>query len=417
MPPTNSDELLADRYRLDGILGAGGMAEVHRAWDTRLRRFVAIKLFQLGTDAVARRRFDNEIRTLACLSHPGLVSVYDAGTSDRTAFVVLQLVNGLTLHDRINRGPLSPAETRRVGARLADALAYVHALGVVHRDVKPSNILLDSKGNAYLADFGLARLTSSTHLTQTGQLVGTAAYLSPEQVRGGEIGGAADVYALGLVLLECLTGQREYQGTEVEAAVARLHRPPAVPRDLPADLVRVLSLMTSLSPRRRPSAVECARILRDEAGSAAIPAAVVDQDEVEDDWIEQHAALAPTRVPARLRASKVVLVAAAAAVLGISGVALAPKGPEPTTSAPSDPPASSTSSTSSEPSVAPVAATDTSSQPAPSVEEVVTHTSTVVVPEQQAVEQAQQTDQPGQNGEQGKSDKGKSSGNGKKKDD
>jgi serine/threonine protein kinase len=383
VPPTNSDDLLADRYRLDGILGSGGMSEVHRAWDTRLRRFVAIKLFRLGTDAVARRRFDNEIRTLAGLSHPGLVSVYDAGASDRTAFVVLQLVNGRTLHERIGRGPMSPAETRLLGARLADALAYVHSLGVVHRDVKPSNILLDSRGTAYLADFGLARLSTATHLTKTGQMVGTAAYLAPEQVRGDEVTGPADIYALGLVLLECLTGQQEYQGTEVEVAVARLHRPPLIPRDLPDDLVRLLSLMTSLTPRRRPSAEECALILRGEAGSATIPVGpvVLDHDEAEDDWIEQHEAdAAPTLVPAPRRASKVALIAAAATVLGISGVALAPKGAAPTTSTPAEQPASATSSESPP-------APATSSQVAPPVQEVVTYTSTVVVPVEQVVEQ------------------------------
>lgn len=255
-------ELLAGRYELAGTLGVGGMAEVRRGWDTVLRRPVAVKVFHSGADVDAGRRFDNEARTLARLSHPGLVAVHDAGSGDGPAFVVLQLIEGRTLRDRIADGPLPVAEVRELGARLADALAYVHEQGVVHRDVKPSNILLDGDGTPHLADFGLAHLADTTRFTRTDQLVGTAAYLSPEQVRGGEIGPAADVYSFGLVLLECLTGRREYPGGDVEAAVARLHRPPAVPDDLPSDLVRLLSLMTSLSARRRPGAHDCARVLR-----------------------------------------------------------------------------------------------------------------------------------------------------------
>jgi len=257
-----TSEVLGGRYRLEGLLGTGGMGEVHRAWDTRLRRFVAVKLFHAGLDATANRRFDSEVRTLAALSHPGLVSVYDAGIDGSAPFVVLQLVNGRTLRDRINDGPLSPDEVRPLGAHLAEALAYVHANEIVHRDVKPSNILLDGEDTAYLADFGLARLTGATRLTGTGEMMGTAAYLAPEQVRGREVDCPADVYALGLVLLECLTGRPEYQGSDVESAVARLHRPPNVPRDLPEDLARLLTRMTALTPRRRPTAAQCAQTLR-----------------------------------------------------------------------------------------------------------------------------------------------------------
>ncbi|WP_158850935.1 serine/threonine-protein kinase [Saccharothrix deserti] len=265
------NRVLAGRYQLVGKLGEGGMAEVHRGWDVLLRRFVAVKLFELRGDAVGGSRFDNEVRTLARLSHPGLVSVYDAGTCGGTSFVVLQLVEGRTLGDRLVHGALSSAQVRALGHRLADTLAHVHEQGVVHRDVKPSNILLDRTDTAYLADFGLARSLGSTRLTKTKQIVGTAAYLAPEQVRGEDVGPAADVYALGLVLLECLTGYREYQGNRVDAAVARLDRPPGIPRDLPADLGRLLTLMTSLSARRRPSAARCADMLRSGPISGVLP--------------------------------------------------------------------------------------------------------------------------------------------------
>ncbi len=253
--------LLADRYRLGEVLGTGGMAEVRRARDVVLARDVAVKLFLSCRDAADVRRFHNEIRTLATLSHPGLVTVFDADTSGDTPFMVLELVEGRTLRDRIANGPMDVEDVRRLGAAVADALSHVHGHGFVHRDIKPSNILLDDDDVPRLADFGLARLADSSRLTRADQVVGTAAYLAPEQVRGGEITSAADVYALGLVLLECLTGHREYEGAEIEAAVARLPRPPLIPADLPFDLRRLLTLMTSLSPARRPSARECADAL------------------------------------------------------------------------------------------------------------------------------------------------------------
>ncbi|ONI80344.1 hypothetical protein ALI22I_44160 [Saccharothrix sp. ALI-22-I] len=271
MSLSTEHRVLAGRYQLAGKLGTGGMAEVHRGWDVLLRRFVAVKLSQFRGDSVGGSRFDNEIRTLARLSHPGVVSVYDAGTCGRTSFVVLQLVEGPSLRARLTDGVLSPAQVRVLGHRLADTLAHVHEHGVVHRDVKPSNILLDETDTAYLADFGLAHSLGSARLTNTRQIVGTASYLAPEQVRGEEVGPAADVYALGLVLLECLTGYREYQGKRVEAAVARLHRPPEIPRDLPADLGRLLALMTSLSVRRRPTAARCAEMLRSGRISGVLP--------------------------------------------------------------------------------------------------------------------------------------------------
>ncbi|MCG8926368.1 serine/threonine-protein kinase [Lentzea sp. CC55] len=253
--------LLANRYQVGALLGAGGMAEVRRGRDTVLVRDVAIKLFQPGEDLADAQRIDNEIRTLASLSHPGLVAVYDADPGGERPYMVLELVEGRTLHARIAEGPMPVEDVRRLGAAVADALAHVHERGIIHRDVKPSNVLLGDEDAPRLADFGLARLADSARLTRADQVVGTAAYLSPEQVRGDAITPAVDVYALGLVLLECLTGRREFQGGEVEAAVARLHRSPEVPADLPFDLRRLLTLMTSTTPARRPSARECARAL------------------------------------------------------------------------------------------------------------------------------------------------------------
>ncbi|MEU4745148.1 serine/threonine-protein kinase [Actinosynnema sp. NPDC023658] len=269
-----SGNLVAGRYELTGSLGGGGMAEVHRAWDTDLRRPVAVKVFRPNGDDDAVRRFELEARTLARLSHPGVVSLYDAGIHVGRPFMVLKLVEGPTLGARTGRGALSVGEVRRLGAAVAEALVHVHGQGVVHRDVTPSNILLDHDDVPYLADFGLAFSANDARITRTGHVPGTAAYLAPEQVRGSEVGPAADVYALGLVLLECLTGRREYRGRGVDVALARLHRPPAVPENLPADLMRLLSLMTSLAARRRPTAQDCAAALQVAEGHAVAPSGI-----------------------------------------------------------------------------------------------------------------------------------------------
>ncbi|ONI92123.1 hypothetical protein ALI22I_05840 [Saccharothrix sp. ALI-22-I] len=313
--------MLADRYQLFEPIGIGGMAEVRRAWDSVLRRHVAIKLFQPGFDPAAAQRFDNEVRLLAGLSHPGLVSVYDADTGAATPYVVLRLIEGRTLRALMDHGPLPLEQVRRLGAGLADALAYVHAHDLVHRDVKPSNILLDHEDNAYLADFGLAHLTGATRLTRTHELVGTAAYLAPEQVLGQDIDRAADVYALGLVLLECLTGRREYQGGDVEAAVARLHRPPVVPEDLPADVRELLARMTASAPDDRPTAHDCAQVLQ-----GALP---------HDGTPEPREDGATEELPRGARPTWKTLVASAGALVGAFAITLAAtSGRPPATSAP-----------------------------------------------------------------------------------
>ncbi|URM92493.1 protein kinase [Streptomyces sp. MRC013] len=257
--------VVAGRYRLDELLGHGGTAEVYQGLDLRLRRPVAVKVFRPDGDGQPEERFADEGRLLAQLQHPGLVTVYDSGQEDGRPYLVMQLVEGTTLRRRIAAGPLDPAEVRRIGAALTSALAHVHAAHVVHRDVKPSNILLDGSGAPYLTDFGISRLLDSTTRTAAGALVGTAAYVAPEQVLGRGAGPAADVYGLGLVLLECLKGEVEYPGVPLEAAVARLHRPPVVPPDLPGDLAELVAAMTASDEDDRPDAAACSRAL------AAVP--------------------------------------------------------------------------------------------------------------------------------------------------
>jgi serine/threonine protein kinase len=169
----------------------------------------------------------------------------------------MELVDGETLADTIRRGPVPADRVAEVGARLADALAYVHAQGLVHRDVKPANVLLGKDGRVRLTDFGIARLVDAAKVTATGLTVGTASYLSPEQVTSDPVGPPTDIYALGLVLLECLKGEREYPGSAVEVALARLNRQPVIP-PLPGGWGGLLAAMTDRDPARRPTAKQVA---------------------------------------------------------------------------------------------------------------------------------------------------------------
>lgn len=256
-----SAEVLSGRYRLGARVGSGGMADVYEGVDTRLRRPVAIKIFRPGPDSQTEDHLPAEAVLLGRLQHPGLVTVYDAGRHDDRTYLVMQLVKGPTLRSLLASEALPLRRVADLGAALTRALAYVHRAGIVHRDVKPSNVLLDAAGDPHLADFGIARLANATRHTAPDVLIGTAAYLAPEQVEGRQVGPAADVYALGLVLLECMKGELEYQGAPLEAAVARLHRPPEVPTWLPSDLAALLRAMTAQDPEARPDAEQCAKVL------------------------------------------------------------------------------------------------------------------------------------------------------------
>jgi serine/threonine protein kinase len=255
--------LLDGRYRLGDVLGSGGAAEVIRAVDERLDRAVAVKLFR-GDVADQLQRHEDEMRTLARLAHAGLVTVFDAGTDDATQrpYLVMQLVEGSTLAEQLRRGPLPALRTAQIGASLADALGYVHEQGLVHRDVKPANVLIGTDSRVHLADFGIARIVDSAHVTRTGDVLGTPAYFAPEQVSGEPVGPPADVYALGLIMLECLTGRREYDGSSIEVAMARLTRQPEIPSSLPGIWQDLLAGMTARDPAARVSAEQVAERLR-----------------------------------------------------------------------------------------------------------------------------------------------------------
>ena len=286
IPMGDGARVVADRYRLVGLLGRGGTAEVWKAEDEALGRSVALKLVTVQTDDSSARAGE-EARLLAKLSHPSLVPVYDAGTDDEgRPWVVMELVEGETLSDTIARGPIVSERTAVIGSSIGQALAYVHAQGLVHRDVKPGNVLMGNDGRVRLTDFGIARLVDAARVTSTGMMVGTASYLAPEQVAGEPVGPPADVYALGLVLLECLTGEREYAGSTVEVALARLNRAPDVPSDLPDGWPGLLRAMTAREPADRPlpgeAAEEMSQIARGGQATTVLPrrAPVADRTQV-----------------------------------------------------------------------------------------------------------------------------------------
>ena len=277
--------VLDGRYRLEQMLGRGATAEVFRGTDDLLKRSVAIKVFHQGiSDTTSAARQRTEMQVLAKLHHPHLVMVYDAKIGATTndpntpvsgpealSYLVMELVQGGTLADRIKPGGLPPRDVAGIGAAVAGALAAVHRLGMVHRDIKPANILMSTTGEAKLSDFGIARDLEAEHLTAAADVIGTAAYLSPEQARGADVGPPTDIYALGLVLLECLTGRREFPGKAVESAMARLLRDPVIPADLPLPWPPLLHAMTQSDPRLRPTASAVEAALRAPAGSVVLP--------------------------------------------------------------------------------------------------------------------------------------------------
>ncbi|HEX3784765.1 MAG TPA: protein kinase [Pseudonocardiaceae bacterium] len=259
----DGDSPLPDRFGAVELVGRSASATVYRAHDLLLDRQVAVKLFRPDPDPLTLRRAEREGRTLARLSHPGLVSIFDSGVHQDRPYLVMQLISGQSLQSRLLAGALPEADAVRVAAALADALAHIHSRSVVHRDVKPANILLDRDDNPYLGDFGIALVAGQARLTSHDEIIGTPAYLAPEQVRGSDVGPAADIYALGLVLLECLTGEVEYsRADKIEAALARLRKPPRIPTGIDRSLAALLTAMTHRRPGRRPTAARCATLLR-----------------------------------------------------------------------------------------------------------------------------------------------------------
>ena len=253
------------------ILGTGGMAEVYRARDARLGRDVALKVVNeaLAEDPELVRRFEQEARLAGSLNHPNLVAVYDVGVQDGAAFFITELLKGESLRQRLSRGRIPQQTALDWGAQLAEGLAAAHGRGVVHRDVKPENVFVTSDGHVKLLDFGIAKLAESTRTeghhgilddtvtstggTKTGAILGTPAYMSPEQVRGEPVDVRTDIFSLGAVLHEMLSGQRAFPGGSlVETGHAILHdEPPPLPEEVPSGVAEVVKRCLEKEPARR----------------------------------------------------------------------------------------------------------------------------------------------------------------------
>jgi serine/threonine-protein kinase len=261
--------LLAGRYEIERAVGGGGMGTVLRARDRHLDRIVAVKVLPAGraADAAAVARFEREARAAAALSHPNIVSVFDAGSDGPTRFIVMEFVPGMSLAEVLRReGRLAPARAAALAAQTARALAAAHRAGIVHRDVKPGNVMVDRVGHVKLLDFGIARARESASLTQTGSIFGSSPYIAPEVARGEPAVARSDVYALGCLLYELLTGCPPFTA-ELPAAVLQQHLvvTPRPPRELepgvPAALSSLVLSMLAKDPADRPRAEEVLRAL------------------------------------------------------------------------------------------------------------------------------------------------------------
>jgi eukaryotic-like serine/threonine-protein kinase len=249
------NEVIAGRYRLGEQLGGGVTAEVWAAIDLELDRNVAVKLLAREADP---RRFRREAQAVGTLAHPNICTLYDYGETDGRTFMVLEYLPGGALEERLGGGtPLRDDDTERIARELAAGLAHAHARGIVHRDLKPANVLFDGSGRAKLADFGIARVADEAGLTAAGTVLGTAAYLSPEQAAGEPATPASDVYAFGVVLFRMLTGRLPFESRDA-LALAAMHRdrpPPSVTTfraDPPARLESVTFAALAKSPSDRP---------------------------------------------------------------------------------------------------------------------------------------------------------------------
>jgi serine/threonine protein kinase len=263
-----TEVFLGGRYRVLERIGLGAKGAVHRARDEFLGRDVAIKLIPTSVlDGEEAQRHDDEVKVLARLNHHSLISLLDAGSDlsepgHHRIYLVMELVSGPELRKRLADGPLPLRQIAQIGSDIAEGLDYIHAHSVVHRDVKPANIMLFDYGSdgartrAKLTDFGIATLAGARNDDGAGSFSGTVAYMSPEQARSEAAGPASDIYSLGLVLLQCITGTLAFPGPAVESAVARLFRNPEIPQDLDQQWKALLTAMTSSAPAGRPTARE-----------------------------------------------------------------------------------------------------------------------------------------------------------------
>jgi serine/threonine-protein kinase len=271
---------LGGRYELGAVLGAGGMAQVYAATDLALGRQVAVKVLDpaLARDPEYVARFAREARTAAMLPpHAGIVGIYDSGQDQNAVFLVMELVTGRTVAQQLAAyGPLAPAEACRISLETCEALAVAHGAGLIHRDVKPGNIMLTDTGAVKVVDFGIARAQAGDALTRTGAVIGSPAYMAPEQITGSAVDTRADLYALGVVLYEMLTGAPPFTGADNFTVLSRhLNEIPtplsALRPGIPAELDQAIAVLLAKDPAARPASAEQAAQLLMAAAQACNP--------------------------------------------------------------------------------------------------------------------------------------------------
>jgi len=307
-PSTWSGRTLDGRYQIEERLGTGGMATVYKATDPNLKRVVAIKIIHphLAMDPQFVRRFEEEATAVAQLRHPNIVQVYDFKGEGTTYYIVFEFVPGETLQDRLRRlneagRRFSPDEILKIALSISDALAYAHSRGLIHRDVKPANIMLNVYGDAILTDFGIAKIAGGTTFTATGATVGTAQYMSPEQIKGETLDGRTDIYSLGVTLFEMVSGKRPFE-SDSAMTLMMMHVNDPVPNlkqlrpDVPAGLTAVIEkALAKDRDQRFYSAAEMHNALKlvEESPAAPIAATVIEDPTL----VEGATVIEPTTAP------------------------------------------------------------------------------------------------------------------------
>jgi eukaryotic-like serine/threonine-protein kinase len=316
-------ELIAERYELVDLVGSGGMSSVYCAFDTLLERNVALKILheQFTADEDYVERFRREARAVAQLSHPNIVTVIDRGEQDGKQFIVFELVDGENLKELVERGgPLPVRRALEIGLEVARALAFAHAQGLVHRDVKPQNVLLNTEGRAKVTDFGIVRSTGVAGNTETGTVLGTSHYIAPEQARGEQVDAQTDVYSFGVVMYELLTGEVPYPGESfLSVAMRHVNDPvPSVSEQRPDTPLRLASLVErcmAKSPADRPASMDA--VVRElEACLAELDAKGGEESTM---IIKQRAARPERARPARRRSSRLPFLAVLVGALLLAG--------------------------------------------------------------------------------------------------
>jgi hypothetical protein len=309
------------QYQILEEIGRGGMAVVYKAWQPSLERFVALKVLPqyFLHDAEFLARFQLEARAAAQLSHPNVIHIYDTGEAEGIHYIAMEYLEGGSLSQRLAAGPLQPRDAQGILAQVASALDYAHARGLIHRDIKPANILFTADGRAKVTDFGIARAGDGTRLTQTGTVMGTPEYMSPEQAEGRPVDHRADLYALGVVLYQMLTGRAPFRGTTPHTTLhAVIYEPPPPPRQinpaLSADTEKVVLKALAKRPEERfQRGAEMVSAFRAALAGKPLPAAAA---------VVGPRAAGPAPKPSRQRSPVVWIMAGLAAVLVVLLVAL-----------------------------------------------------------------------------------------------